>query len=158
MKITEVRIKLVSESSDRLQAFCTITLDGEFVVRDLRIIQGQRGPFVAMPSRKLMDKCPRCSMKNEIRARFCNSCGARLDTQPELKVNGNGRSRTFADIAHPINSACRGRIQRAVLEAYVEELRRAQEPDYVCTYDDYDEMLALSRASGQTAGTATATR
>lgn len=156
MEITEVRIKLVSESSDRLQAFCTITLDGEFVVRDLRIIQGQRGPFVAMPSRKLMDKCPKCSMKNEIRARFCNCCGARLDVQSD--ANGSGRSRTFADIAHPINSACRGRIQRSVLEAYVEELRKAQSPDYVCTYDDYDDMLALSRASSHAAGTATASR
>jgi hypothetical protein len=44
--ITEVRIKLVNDPEDRLRAFCSITLDGEFVVRDLKIIQGQRGNFV----------------------------------------------------------------------------------------------------------------
>lgn len=157
MDITEVRIKLVPESSDRLQAFCTITLDGEFVVRDLRIIQGQRGPFVAMPSRKLMEKCSNCSMKNEVRARFCNCCGARLSDHTDGHTNGNGRTRTFADIAHPINSTCRSRIQGAVLDAYEDEIQKAANPDYVCTYDDYDEMLALSRAS-QTAGSATAHR
>ena len=52
MQISEVRIKLVSDVDDRLRAFCSITFDGEFVVRDLKIIQGQRGHFVAMPSRK----------------------------------------------------------------------------------------------------------
>jgi len=78
VEITEVRVKLVDATADRLQAFCTITLGREFVVRDLRIIQGQRGPFVAMPSRKLMGKCPSCYTKNEVRARYCNGCGARL--------------------------------------------------------------------------------
>ena len=57
VQITEVRIKLVTDLDDRLRAFCSITFDGEFVVRDLKVIQGQRGHFVAMPSRKLMDKC-----------------------------------------------------------------------------------------------------
>lgn len=149
MDITEVRIKLVDESADRLQAFCTITFDREFVVRDLRIIQGQRGPFVAMPSRKLMEKCPKCHMKNEVRARYCNGCGAKL---PEHQARQPaGRSRTFADIAHPINSSCRNRIQEAVLDAFEAEVVKSKEPDYVCTYDDYDEMLALSRASERAA-------
>lgn len=158
MDITEVRIKLIAESCDRLQAFCTITIDCEFVVRDLRIIQGQNGPFVAMPSRKIMEKCPACSIKNEIRARFCNGCGTRLSSNSDR--SSCGRSRTFADIAHPINSSCRSRIQDAVLEAYNDELQRANNPDYVCTYDDYDDMLALSRASerSQTAKSAAASR
>ena len=146
MDITEVRIKLVDNSSDRLQAFCTITLDREFVVRDLRVIQGQKGPFVAMPSRKLMDKCPFCSSKNELRARFCNGCGKQL---PHSANNGDCRIRTFADIAHPINSSCRERIQLAVIAAFESEVARAKSPDYVCTYDDHDDMLSLSRASQQ---------
>jgi len=145
VEITEVRIKLVDDSSDRLLGFCTITIDREFVVRDLRIIQGQRGPFVAMPSRKLMEKCPSCYMKNEVRSRFCNGCGARLVPGPPK--SGATRTRTFADIAHPINSSCRNRIQESVLDAYDVEVVKAKDPDYVCTYDDYDEMLALSRAS-----------
>ena len=95
VEITEVRIKLLRKSGDRLQAFCTITIDSEFVVRDLRIIQGQRGPFMAMPSRKLMDKCPSCSMKNEVRARFCNCCGGVWRTaQTDLPEAAHAPSRT----------------------------------------------------------------
>ena len=53
MEITEVRIKLMEEPGERLKAFCSITFDNCFVVRDLKIIDGSNGPFVAMPSRKL---------------------------------------------------------------------------------------------------------
>ena len=53
MEITEVRVKLMDEPGERLQAFCSITFDDAFVVRDLKIIGGATGPFVAMPSRKL---------------------------------------------------------------------------------------------------------
>jgi len=56
VEITEVRIKLMEDPHDRLKAFCSITLDGMFVIRDLKIIQGAKGPFVAMPSRKLTDR------------------------------------------------------------------------------------------------------
>ena len=55
MEITEVRIKLMEDSDDRLQAFCSVTFDNAFVVRDLKIIDGVSGPFVAMPSRKRPD-------------------------------------------------------------------------------------------------------
>ena len=76
MEITEVRIKLMDDPQDRLQAFCSITFDNCFVIRDLKIIQGTKGSFVAMPSRKLTDRCPRCSAKNHFRPRFCSDCGA----------------------------------------------------------------------------------
>ncbi len=137
MEVTEVRIKLMGNEDDRLQAFCSITFDGEFVVRDLKIIDGQRGPFIAMPSRKLTTKCVGCSAKNEVRARFCNGCGRRL---PEDRANSDGRSRLFADIAHPINGACRQKIETAVLKALAEERIRASQPGYICTYDDFDEV------------------
>ena len=75
MEITEVRIKLMEEPGERLKAFCSITFDNCFVVRDLKIIDGSNGPFVAMPSRKLTAHCPRCGMKNHLRARYCNQCG-----------------------------------------------------------------------------------
>lgn len=139
MEVTEVRIKLMGENDDRLQAFCSITFDREFVVRDLKIIDGQRGPFIAMPSRKLTTKCGRCSAKNELRARFCNGCGIRL---PDEVAQPDGRTRLFADIAHPINANCRKKIQTAVLEALEQERIRARQPDYVCTYDDFDEVCA----------------
>lgn len=138
MKITEVRIKLMDDPHDRLQAFCSITFDSCFVIRDLKIIQGTKGSFVAMPSRKLTDRCPRCHCKNHLRAMYCNQCGARLDDERAIK-DSDGRAKLYADIAHPINSECREMIQQHVLESYEEELVRAQQPDYVCTYDDYGE-------------------
>lgn len=53
MKVTEVRISLRNE--DRLKAYATITLDDCFVIRGLKVIRGDKGLFVAMPSRKLPD-------------------------------------------------------------------------------------------------------
>jgi len=138
VEITEIRIKLMSDPNDRLQAFCSITFDGCFVIRDLKIIQGTKGSFVAMPSRKLTDRCPRCSAKNNLRSRFCSDCGARLLEDRALKSD-DGRAKLYADIAHPINSECRDLIQRKVVEAYAAELERAQLPGYVCMYDDYGE-------------------
>ena len=138
MEITEIRIKLMDDPSDRLQAFCSITFDGSFVIRDLKIIQGTRGSFVAMPSRKLTDRCPKCSAKNHLRARFCNECGARLHEDRAIKGD-DGRARLYADIAHPINSDCREGIQRQVIIAYGEELERSKLPGYFSSYDDFGE-------------------
>ena len=58
MEISEVRVKLVSNKDDRLKAFCSITMDNEFVVRDIKVIEGVGGLFVAMPSRKMILRCP----------------------------------------------------------------------------------------------------
>jgi stage V sporulation protein G len=139
MEITEVRIKLVEKSTERLRAFCSVTLDGDFVVRDLKIIDGSSGPFVAMPSRKLMDRCTRCSAKNHLRAKFCNECGQRLNENRAPK-DSQGRAKLHADVAHPINAACRERIQKAVVQAYQEELERAKSPDYrPASYDEFED-------------------
>lgn len=138
MEISEVRIKLMSDPNDRLKAFCSLTLDSAFVVRDLKIIQGGKGLFVAMPSRKLTDKCPKCSNKNNLRAAFCNECGHRLRADRAIKGQ-DGRAKLYADIAHPINSNCRDMIQEDVLKAYEEELILSRQADYICRYDDYGE-------------------
>src|SRR5690242_3605942 len=126
-----------SGSNERLQAFCSITFDDMFVIRDLKIIEGAKGFFVAMPSRKLTDRCHNCGTKNHLRSRFCNQCGCRLDEHRAVR-DADGRAKLHADIAHPINSACREVIQSAVIKAYTEERERAKMPGYVCTYDDYD--------------------
>lgn len=81
MEITEVRVYPVSQNDDRLAAFATITFEGEFVVRDLRIIRGKSGLFVAMPSRKRSDG-------------------------------------TYSDVAHPLGSDLRNRIEEKVIGAY----------------------------------------
>ena len=138
MEITEVRIKLMDDPNDRLQGFCSITFDGCFVIRDLKIIQGTKGSFVAMPSRKLTDRCGNCGTKNHLRAGFCNDCGAELEQDRAIK-DDDGRAKLYADIAHPINSGCRDMIQAKVLEAFENEKVSAHKPGYVCTYDDYGE-------------------
>ncbi len=137
MVITEVRIKLMEDNNERLLAFCSVTFDDAFVVRDLKIIEGTKGCFVAMPSRKLTDRCPGCGSKNHLRSRFCNQCGARLDENRATR-DMDGRAKLHADIAHPINSGCREVIQGAVIKAYQEEKDRAKQPGYVCRYDDYE--------------------
>ena len=138
MDITEVRIKLMEDPQERLQAFCSITFDHCFVIRDLKIIEGAKGSFVAMPSRKLTDRCPKCNTKNQLRALFCNQCGVHL-TDDRAGKDIDGRAKLYADIAHPINSRCRELIQRKVMDAFREEQIKARLPGYVCSYDDYGE-------------------
>jgi stage V sporulation protein G len=134
MEITEVRIKLVDRGAERLLAFCSITIDAAFVVRDLKLIDGPSGPFVAMPSRKLTVHCSGCGGKNPLRSNYCNHCGVRVVAgQPGR--DDDGKQRLYADIAHPINAACRDRIQRRVVAEYQAELVRAREPAYVSRYD-----------------------
>ncbi|MCR4897204.1 MAG: septation regulator SpoVG [Lachnospiraceae bacterium] len=82
MQITDVRVrKLTAEG--KLRAVASITLDDEFVVHDIKIIEGEKGLFIAMPSKK----------------------------------TGDGE---YRDIAHPIQSSTRERIQQIVLKAYEE--------------------------------------
>ncbi len=138
MDITEVRIKLMEDPQERLQAFCSITFDHCFVIRDLKIIEGAKGSFVAMPSRKLTDRCPKCNTKNQLRALYCNQCGVHL-TDDRAGKDADGRAKLYADIAHPINSRCREMIQRKVIDAFREEQVKARLPGYVCSYDDYGE-------------------
>jgi stage V sporulation protein G len=140
VEISEVRVKLVRDDTERLRAFCSITLDDVFVVRDLKVIEGIKGPFVAMPSRKLADRCPKCGGKNHLRARHCNECGTRLrdDRAPR---DAQGRVKLHADVAHPINTACRERIQEEVIQAYQAEAKQAEEEGYEPRRVDADDFL-----------------
>ena len=85
MEITEVKVFPVSE--DKLKAYITIVLDNCFVVRDLKVISGSTGLFVAMPSKRRKDG-------------------------------------VFKDIAHPLNQSTRADMEKRVLDAYIEEMRR----------------------------------
>jgi stage V sporulation protein G len=128
MKISEVRVNLVSNKDDRLKAFCSITIDNEFVVRDIKVIEGGGGFFVAMPSRKMTDHCGKCGGKNHLRAKFCNNCGAKLK-ENRARKDFKGRMKLHADIAHPINAECRQRIQEKVTAAFKEEMGKSEQPD-----------------------------
>jgi stage V sporulation protein G len=144
VEITEIRIKLMEDSEDRLRAFCSITIDGCFVVRDLKIIDGTNGPFVAMPSRKLSGHCQRCRHKNHLRATYCNQCGVKLQMDSD---HYDSPQKLYADVAHPINSECREMIQNAVIHEFNAELDRYQEPGYRSRYDDdfdYDDAASES--------------
>lgn len=150
MEISEIRIKLVEESDDRLRGFCSVTFRDGFVVRDLRIIQGESGLFVAMPSRKVTAHCPRCHTKNHLRAKFCNHCGARL---PFLRppLDQHGRPKLYADIAHPVTQSFRDRLQAKVIEEFFAELERAKQPGYRSRYDDafeYEDYLPEASTGG----------
>ena len=156
MEITEVRIKLMEDSDDRLQAFCSITFDNAFVVRDLKIIDGTNGPFVAMPSRKLTSHCQQCGSKNHLKAAYCNQCGAR-QRDDRLTRDAEGRAKLYADIAHPINSACREMIQTRVITEFRTEQERSKQPGYVSKYDDdYDDDVDTSSLLPQEEGRAAA--
>lgn len=86
MEITEVRVFPVHE--EKLKAYVTITLDNCFVVRDLKVIHGNGGLFVAMPAKRRKDG-------------------------------------TFKDVAHPLNSETRERMEKIILEEYERELKKA---------------------------------
>lgn len=88
MQITDVRVRKITKEG-KMRAIVSITLDDEFVIHDIKVIEGDKGLFIAMPSKKAADG-------------------------------------EYRDIAHPINSATRERIQDIILEGYQKALL---EPD-----------------------------
>ena len=84
MQITDIRIRSV-EKEGKMKAVVSITIDDEFVVHDIKIIEGEKGMFIAMPSRKAADG-------------------------------------EYRDIAHPINTVTRERLQSMILSKYQESL------------------------------------
>jgi stage V sporulation protein G len=123
MDITEVRIFLKDSPDKKLKAYATVTFDNSFVVRNIKVIQGTSGIFIAMPSRKVKQPCQKCGYKNEMRARYCNQCGASLPVSIR-PVGETGAQAEHKDIAHPINQQFREYLQNSVLVAYDEELSK----------------------------------
>lgn len=88
MEITDVRVRKITKEG-KMKAIVSITLDDEFVIHDIKVIEGEKGLFIAMPSKKATDG-------------------------------------EYRDIAHPINSGTRDRIQSIILDNYEKALL---EPD-----------------------------
>lgn len=88
MNITDVRVRKVAKEG-KMKAVVSITIDDEFVIHDIKVIEGEKGLFIAMPSRKATDG-------------------------------------EYRDIAHPINSRTREKIQNLILARY-EEAASAEE-------------------------------
>ena len=89
MTITDVWVRNITKEG-KLKAIVSITLDDEFVVHDIKVIEGEKGLFIAMPSKKSADG-------------------------------------EFRDIAHPINSSTREKIQSIILDRYQQSLEEEQE-------------------------------
>ncbi|SUY48341.1 regulatory protein SpoVG [Clostridium putrefaciens] len=91
MEITDVRIRKIA-AEGKMKAIVSITFDNEFVVHDIKVIEGQNGLFIAMPSRKTPDG-------------------------------------EFKDIAHPINTQTREKIQQSILSEY-EKVKNEEPKEY----------------------------
>jgi len=155
MEISDIRVRLVKDVNQRLKAVCSVTLDREFVVRDVKIVEGTNGLFVAMPSRKLSVPCSKCRTQNHLRARYCNECGDKLPPA-RIPADAGGREKAHRDIAHPITTTFRESIQQHVLEAYEDKCERDEDADYAASDEDtqagrggsrgYDSATADARA------------
>ena len=124
MEITEVRIFLKDSPDKKLKAYATATFDNAFVVRNIKVIEGTGGYFIAMPSRKLKSACPKCGYRNEIKSKYCNQCAAQLPAviRPNTtEQEGEGAQSEHRDIAHPITQTFRDYLQKKVLEAFEAE-------------------------------------
>jgi stage V sporulation protein G len=119
MEITEVRISLRENEGKRLKAYATVTFDNSFVVKNIKVVEGNNGLFVAMPARKAKEFCPRCGKKVDIGSRYCNHCGVQLPPSP--KDIGENKQSAHQDLAHPINQEFRDYLQSKVLDAYHKE-------------------------------------
>jgi stage V sporulation protein G len=124
MEITEVRVFLKDSPDKKLKAYATVTFDNAFVVRNIKVIQGSSGVFIAMPSRKIKHPCPKCNFKNEFRSKYCNQCGGQLPYAAVTNPQENAAQAEHKDIAHPVTQAFRESLQHKVLEAYDTEIKK----------------------------------
>ncbi|MEW5894275.1 MAG: septation protein SpoVG family protein [Candidatus Omnitrophota bacterium] len=121
MEVTEIRIFIKEGQDKKLKGYSTVTFDNSFVVRNIKIIQGTTGVFIAMPSRKLKKPCGRCSFKNEIGSKYCNQCGVELPPVSEEDLAHDAKT-DHRDIAHPISQEFRDYLQSQILQAYQAEV------------------------------------
>lgn len=125
MEITEVRVFLKDSPDKKLKAYVTVTFDNAFVVRNIKVIEGANGLFIAMPSRKIKQPCPKCNFKNELRSKYCNQCGSQLPIVARAAGQEASAQLEHKDIAHPITQSFREYLQKRVLEAYEQEKAKA---------------------------------
>ena len=121
MEITEVRIFFKDSPDKKLRAYATVTFDNAFVVRNIKVIEGTSGLFIAMPSRRLKASCPKCGFRNEVRSKYCNQCATQLPIISTPIEQTKGVQSEHRDIAHPITQSFREYLQQKVLDAYSEE-------------------------------------
>ena len=116
MQITEVKIQLKEDADKRLKAYAVVTFDDVFVVRNIKIIEGKQGLFIAMPSRRVRVSCPNCGARNDVTNKYCGQCGAQMPPQPEKTPEQIQAEHN--DIAHPIKQEFREYMQKEIIAAY----------------------------------------
>jgi stage V sporulation protein G len=123
MEITEVRISLRDNEGKRLKAYATVTFDNSFAVRNIKVVEGNSGLFVAMPAKKMKQFCPRCGKKVDVGSHYCNHCGVQLPPSPREAnpTSTTNKQATHQDLAHPINQQFRDYLQSKVLDSYYHE-------------------------------------
>lgn len=123
MEITEIRVFPKEGQDKKLKAYTTVTFDNAFVVRNIKIIQGSNGLFIAMPSRKMKLSCLKCGFKNEVGSKYCNQCGVSFHSQGQSvdQEDSSDAKSDHRDIAHPITQQFREYLQTQILEAYKKE-------------------------------------
>ncbi len=125
MEITGVSVRLIQPlRRGRVLCVASVTFDNSFVVRNIRLLEGPKGYFLAMPSQAITIKCRRCGRKNTVRSNYCNLCGTRL---PEERIpidSETGKPRSYQDVAHPIKTELREKIQASVIEEYKKALEQ----------------------------------
>ena len=121
MEITEIRVFLKEGQDKKLKAYTTVTFDNALVIRNIKVIQGSDGFFIAMPSRKVKFNCPKCGYKNEVGSKFCNKCGVALPGEQVSVEEDHDAKSNHRDIAHPITKEFRDYLQHKILDAYKKE-------------------------------------
>lgn len=116
MQITEVNIILKDDADKRLKAYATVVFDDVFVVRNIKVIEGKQGLFIAMPSKRIKVACPNCNARNEANAKFCAFCGHPMPPAPEKTPQQVQEE--HKDIAHPLTQEFRNYLQKKVIDAY----------------------------------------
>ncbi|MFC1675014.1 SpoVG family protein [Candidatus Omnitrophota bacterium] len=129
MEVTEVRIFLKDSPDKKLKAYATVTFDNAFVVRNIKVIEGSSSLFIAMPSRRIKQPCPKCNFKNEARSKYCSQCAGQLPTAPPPAGIEAAHSAQLEhkDIAHPITQVFRDYLQKKVLEGYQQEKAKGRQ-------------------------------
>ncbi len=130
MEISEVRVFPKEGQDKKLKAYATVTFENCFVVRNIKVIQGANGLFIAMPSRKMKNPCTKCGFKNEVGSKFCNQCGAPIKSENVAIVHDDATDADakaeHRDIAHPITQQFREYLQSKILDAYKKEIPEGQ--------------------------------
>jgi DNA-binding cell septation regulator SpoVG len=116
VEITEVRVSLSTNRESRVLGYATVVIENSLLIRDIKIIDHEPEPFLAMPSRQHVAHCSRCRNRNWVANAFCGACGTRLALP--IPIGMDGRKRKNEDVCHPITIELRRQLTDAVMDEY----------------------------------------